>query len=69
MKQEQGRIIKAVASRYTVATENGLRECYARKRVKGVLHILVGDRVELHRERDTYVIESVLPRTNKLVRP
>lgn len=69
MKQEQGRIIKAVASRYTVATENGLRECYARMRVRGALHILVGDRVELHRERDTYVIESVLPRANKLVRP
>lgn len=69
MKLEKGRVIKAVSSKFFVDTENGVRTCFARKKLKADGNIFVGDYVEIFKERDSFVIEEVLPRKNKLIRP
>lgn len=69
MKSIRGRVIKAVASKFTTDTPEGVKVCFARKKLKTDGNIFVGDRVEIVKERDTYVIEKVLPRANVLVRP
>lgn len=69
MKTERGRVIKAVASKFFVDTGSCVRVCFARKKLKSEGNILVGDRVRLLKERDSYVIESVEPRRNSLIRP
>lgn len=69
MKLEKGRVIKDVSSKFFVDTEKGVRVCFARKKLKADGNIFVGDYVEIFKERDSYVIEEVLPRKNKLIRP
>lgn len=69
MKLEKGRVIKAVSSKFFVDTEKGVRVCFARKKLKADGNIFVGDYVEIFKERDSYVIEEILPRKNKLIRP
>ena len=50
-------------------TEEGVKVCFARKKLKADGDIYVGDRVCAAKERDSFVIERVEPRTNVLVRP
>lgn len=69
MKTISGRVIKAVASKFWVDTDDGVRVCFARKKLKADGAIYVGDRAEIARDRDAWVIEKVLPRANALVRP
>ena len=69
MKTISGRVIKAVASKFWVDTDDGVRVCFARKKLKADGAIYVGDRAEIVRDRDAWVIEKVLPRANALVRP
>ena len=69
MKTLSGRVIKAVASKFWVDTEEGVKVCFARKKLKADGDIYVGDRVCAAKERDSFVIERVEPRTNVLVRP
>lgn len=70
MKDElNGRVIKAVASKFFVDTDKGIRICFARKKLKAGGNIFVGDYVKLARERDSFVIEEVKPRKNQLIRP
>ena len=69
MKEKEGRVIKAVASRFTVDCGDEIRTCFARKKLKADGAIYVGDRVLTSKERDAFVIERVLPRSGALIRP
>lgn len=69
MTKLKGRVIKGVASRFSVYTDEGVKTCLARGRLKSDGFIYVGDYVEIVRDRDVWVIESVAPRKNALIRP
>lgn len=69
MRTFDGRVIKAVASKFFVDTSDGVKVCFARKKLKADGIIFVGDRVQVAKDRDSYVIESVYPRKNALIRP
>ena len=69
MKTLDGRVIKAVASKFFVDTEDGVKVCFARKRLKNDGIIFVGDFVTLAKEHGDFVIEEVKPRKNQLIRP
>lgn len=70
MKLTDGRVIKAVASKFFVDTESGVKICFARKKLKNDIgDIYVGDFVKISKERDSSVIEEVKPRKNSLIRP
>ena len=68
-KTEKGRVIKAVASKFFVDTNDSVKVCFARKKLKFDGNIFVGDYVEIAKDRDTYVIEKVEDRKNQLIRP
>lgn len=67
--KKSGRVIKAVASRYFVDTGKETIVAFARKKIKNMDRILVGDNVDMVTEKGSYVIEKILPRKNKLIRP
>lgn len=69
MKTYKGRVIKAVASKFFVDTDEGVKVCFARKRLKNDGLIYVGDYVEIAKDRDSFVIENVALRKNRLIRP
>ena len=69
MTKLKGRVVKGVASRFSVYTDEGFKTCLARGRLKSDGLIYVGDYVEIVRDRDVWVIESVAPRKNALIRP
>lgn len=69
MKTYDGRVIKAVASKFFVDTNDGVKVCFARKKLKNCGNIFVGDYVTISKDRDSFVIESVYPRKNSLIRP
>ena len=69
MKTYKGRVIKAVASKFFVDTDEGVKVCFARKRLKNDGLIYVGDYVEIAKDRDSFVIENVAPCKNRLIRP
>lgn len=69
MKIFEGRVIKAVSSRFFADIGGDVKVCYARKKLKADGDIYVGDRVRVVKDRDSFVIEDVLPRKNSLVRP
>ena len=69
MKTESGRVVKAVASRFWVDAGGSVKVCFARKKLKADGDIYVGDKVVIAKDRDAYVIESLFPRENVLVRP
>lgn len=69
MKTYDGRVVKAVSSRFFVDVADGVKTCYARKKLKADGDIFVGDRVRISKDRDSYVIEEVYPRKNSLIRP
>ncbi len=65
-----GMIIRGIGGFYYVDTGGDVLECYGRGRLKKDGDILmVGDIVEVAREKDGCVVESVLPRTSVLRRP
>lgn len=69
MKSYGGRVIKAVASKFFVETCDGVKVCFARKKLKNDGLIFVGDYVTIGKDRDAFVIEEVKPRKNSLIRP
>ncbi|MBQ3754884.1 MAG: ribosome small subunit-dependent GTPase A, partial [Clostridia bacterium] len=69
MKLVDGRVIKAVASKFFVDTPEGVKVCFARKRLKNDGIIFVGDFVTVEKGRGDFVIEEVKPRKNQLIRP
>ena len=66
-----GLVIKGVGGLYTVKTEVGLLKCKAKGRLrKERISPLAGDRVTVSSEcSNDFVIEEILERKNKLVRP
>ncbi len=69
MKTYEGRVIKAVASKFFVDVEDGVKVCFARKKLKQDGIIFVGDYVTVQKDRDAFVIDEVSPRKNCLIRP
>lgn len=69
MKQLKGRVIKGVASKFFVDTPEGVKTCFARKKLKLDGPIFVGDYVTIEKDRDSFVIEEVSERRNVLIRP
>ncbi|MBO7327058.1 MAG: GTPase RsgA, partial [Clostridia bacterium] len=69
IKTQKGRVIKAVASKFFVDTGDSVKVCFARKKLKFDGNIFVGDYVEIAKDRDVFVIESVEERKNQLIRP
>ncbi len=69
MKLVDGRVIKAVASKFFVDTPEGVKVCFARKRLKSDGIIFVGDFVTVAKDRGDFVVEEVKPRKNQLIRP
>lgn len=69
MKKFEGRVIKAVASKFFVQTADGVKPCFARKKLKSDGLIFVGDYVTISKDRDAFVIEEVKERKNQLIRP
>ena len=64
MKTSCGRVIKAVASKFWVDTEDGVKVCFARKKLKADGAIRVGDRAEISREGKDFVIERKIGRAH-----
>ena len=69
-KRESGRIIRSLSGFYDVQTPEGVVTCRAR----GILRKegtspLTGDLVEITQERGKGMVEKVLPRRNRFVRP
>lgn len=71
MEEKKGRVIKAVASRCKVTTEDGATyNCFIRGRLKLDIDIYVGDIVQLGDIKgNTAVITKIFPRENVLIRP
>lgn len=65
----KGRVIKGVASKYTVDIGSETLDCIARGRLRLDTDIFIGDFVELEKEGKAYAIKKVLPRKNSLIRP
>lgn len=67
----KGQIIKAVASKYTVITDDKDKyTCFIRGKVKRDFEPVVGDYVEINQIKgNNGIIEKILPRKNKLIRP
>lgn len=67
---ETGLLVKAMSGFYYVQTDAGLVECRARGRLRKEQTIpLVGDHVEISRERGKGMVESIQPRKNRFIRP
>ena len=69
-ERTQGRIVRSLSGFYDVKTESGLVTCRAR----GILRKegnspLTGDLVEITVERGKGMVEKILPRKNKFIRP
>lgn len=65
----EGQVVKIVANRYTVKADGKVYNAYARGRLKLGEDIFVGDIVRLELQKPISVIDEVLPRKNKLIRP
>ncbi|MEE4237132.1 MAG: GTPase RsgA, partial [Anderseniella sp.] len=65
MTIQTGRVIAAFSRRFIVETAEGPLPCQVKGRH---LQVVCGDRVELRRDGDAGVIESVLPRASLLYR-
>ena len=67
----KGQIIKGVGGLYFVKTENGILKCKAKGKFrKEKISPLVGDLVAVSANgNDDNVIEEIMPRKNKLIRP
>ena len=69
-KQSVGRIIRSLSGFYEVQTENGLVTCRARGSLRRTNEIpLTGDMVQITVERGKGMVEKILPRRNRFVRP
>ena len=69
-KKETGRILRSVSGFYEVQTETGMITCRGRGHLrKGHEIPLTGDMVEITIEQGKGMIEKILPRKNRFVRP
>ena len=70
VKRETGRILRSLSGFYEVQTDEGLVTCRGRGHLrKGAEIPLTGDMVEITVERGKGMVERILPRKNRFVRP
>ncbi len=70
VKKEQGRIVRSLSGFYDVQTPSGLVTCRGRGALrKGNQSPLTGDLVEISVEQDRGMVEKILPRKNRFIRP
>ncbi len=70
MEKSEGRIIRSLSGFYEVQTDRGTVTCRARGVLRrGADSPLTGDRVEISLERGKGMVERILPRKNRFVRP
>ena len=68
--RETGRILRSVSGFYDVQTKSGLVTCRGRGHLrKGNAIPLTGDMVEISIEQGKGMIEKILPRRNRFIRP
>lgn len=66
---EQGRIIKVISNQYTIYSNGELLIAKPRGKMRKGQTPYVGDLVNFERIEDSVRIDSILPRSNKLLRP
>ncbi len=66
---EQGRIIKVISNQYTIYSNGELLVAKPRGKMRKGQTPYVGDLVNFERIEDSVRIDSILPRSNKLLRP
>lgn len=70
VKKEQGRIIRSLSGFYDVQTPSGVVTCRGRGVLrKGNQSPLTGDLVEITVEQGRGMVEKILPRKNRFIRP
>lgn len=69
LKTQEGRIIKSLSGFYDVQTDNGVITCRARGHMRRGEPPLVGDQVVISVEKGKGMLERILPRKNRFVRP
>ena len=70
VNRETGRILRSVSGFYEVQTDNGMITCRGRGHLrKGNEIPLTGDMVEITVEQGKGMIERILPRRNRFIRP
>ena len=69
-KEQEGRIIRSLSGFYDVQTPDGVVTCRGRGNLRHQGESpLCGDRVLITREQGKGMIEKILPRQNRFVRP
>ncbi len=69
-KKEQGRIVRSLSGFYDVQTSSGVVTCRGRGVLrKGNQSPLTGDLVEISVEQGKGMVEKILPRKNRFIRP
>ena len=69
-KKEQGRIVRSLSGFYDVQTASGVVTCRGRGVLrKGNQTPLTGDLVEISVEQGKGMVEKILPRKNRFIRP
>ena len=70
MEQKTGRIVRSLSGFYDVRTDSGVITCRGRGHLrKGPDIPLTGDMVEITVERGKGMVEKILPRRNRFIRP
>lgn len=70
VKKEQGRIVRSLSGFYDVQTPSGIVTCRGRGVLrKGNQSPLTGDLVEITVEQGRGMVEKILPRKNRFIRP
>ena len=68
-EKREGRILRSISGFYDVQTPKGLVTCRARGSLRRGDSPLTGDLVEISVEKGKGMVEKILPRRNKFVRP
>ena len=69
-EKKTGRIVRSISGFYDVSTPEGIITCRARGNLRrGQAIPLTGDMVEISAEKGKGMVEKILPRKNRFVRP
>ena len=68
-EKREGRILRSISGFYDVQTPQGLVTCRARGSLRRGDSPLTGDLVQISVERGKGMVEKILPRRNKFIRP
>ena len=69
-EKKTGRIVRSISGFYDVSTPEGIITCRARGNLRrGQAIPLTGDMVEISEEKGKGMVEKILPRKNRFVRP